>query len=231
MKKIIYTLIILNCISLVSYSQIDTGYINLHSIDQVSIQAASINNTAGQFDGVDGIVATSSGGDGHFAGLFVNTNGSGINGQGKIGLEVYGTDKAIHAESSLGIGLFAHTDRSPGALISTGATKGINLKLYSVNPNFSGDSMLFVAKGAKVLQYVNGILMFSLTSSGHIISPQILISSASITSSQITTIVGKTPSVAGAGYQVTLKNILTGDLYKVESDGINWYYIMMTIVP
>ena len=49
------------------------------------------------------------------------------------------------------------------------------------------------------------------------------------TDAEIDTATGLTPITAGAGYQVTIKdNNGTGLLYKVESDGTDWYYIVMT---
>lgn len=49
------------------------------------------------------------------------------------------------------------------------------------------------------------------------------------TAAEITAIVGVSASVAGAGFQVTIKDSDgTGLLYKVESDGTDWYYTAMT---
>jgi hypothetical protein len=49
------------------------------------------------------------------------------------------------------------------------------------------------------------------------------------TAAEITAIVGVSASVAGAGFQVTIKDSDgTGLLYKVESDGTNWFYLVMT---
>ena len=49
------------------------------------------------------------------------------------------------------------------------------------------------------------------------------------TDAEIDTATGLTPATAGAGYQVTIKdNNGTGLLYKIESDGTDWYYTVMT---
>ena len=49
------------------------------------------------------------------------------------------------------------------------------------------------------------------------------------TDSEIDTATGLTPSTAGAGWQCTIKdNDGSGLLYKIESDGTNWYYSAMT---
>lgn len=49
------------------------------------------------------------------------------------------------------------------------------------------------------------------------------------TAAEITAIVGVSASVAGAGFQVTIKDSDgTGLLYKVESDGTDWYYQVLT---
>jgi hypothetical protein len=49
------------------------------------------------------------------------------------------------------------------------------------------------------------------------------------TDAEIDTATGLTPSTSGAGYQVTIKdNNGTGLLYKIESDGTDWYYTVMT---
>ena len=49
------------------------------------------------------------------------------------------------------------------------------------------------------------------------------------TDAEIDTAIGKTPATAGAGYQATIKdNNGTGLLYKIESDGTSWFYLVMT---
>jgi hypothetical protein len=49
------------------------------------------------------------------------------------------------------------------------------------------------------------------------------------TDSEIDAATGLTPSTAGAGYQITIKDSSgTGLLYKIESDGTYWYWILMT---
>jgi len=49
------------------------------------------------------------------------------------------------------------------------------------------------------------------------------------TDTQIDGITSLTPATAGAGYQVTIKDSDgTGLLYKIESDGTDWYYTVMT---
>lgn len=49
------------------------------------------------------------------------------------------------------------------------------------------------------------------------------------TASEINAITSLTPATAGAGFQVTIKDTNgTGLLYKIESDGTDWYYIIMT---
>lgn len=49
------------------------------------------------------------------------------------------------------------------------------------------------------------------------------------TAAEITSIVGVSAATAGAGFQVTIKDSDgTGLLYKVESDGTNWFYVVMT---
>ena len=48
------------------------------------------------------------------------------------------------------------------------------------------------------------------------------------TDAQIDTITGTTPAAVGAGWQVTIKdNDGTGLLYRIESDGTNWFYTVM----
>lgn len=49
------------------------------------------------------------------------------------------------------------------------------------------------------------------------------------TASEITSITGLTSTAAGAGFQVTIKDSDgTGLLYKIESDGTDWHYTVMT---
>lgn len=49
------------------------------------------------------------------------------------------------------------------------------------------------------------------------------------TDTEIDTIIGDTPANVGAGYFVTIKdNDGSGLLYRIESDGTNWYYVVMT---
>jgi hypothetical protein len=49
------------------------------------------------------------------------------------------------------------------------------------------------------------------------------------TDSEIDTATGLTPSTVGAGWQCTIKdNNGSGLLYKIESDGTDWYYIALT---
>lgn len=49
------------------------------------------------------------------------------------------------------------------------------------------------------------------------------------TDAEIDSATGSTPSGVGAGYMVTIKDSDgTGLLYKIESDGTDWYYIAMT---
>ena len=49
------------------------------------------------------------------------------------------------------------------------------------------------------------------------------------TDAEIDTATGLTPSTAGSGWQCTIKdNNGSGLLYKVESDGTDWYYIALT---
>jgi hypothetical protein len=49
------------------------------------------------------------------------------------------------------------------------------------------------------------------------------------TVSEINSITGLTPITAGAGYQRTIKDTTgTGRLYRIESDGTDWYYTLMT---
>jgi hypothetical protein len=46
---------------------------------------------------------------------------------------------------------------------------------------------------------------------------------------EIDTVTGTTPAAVGAGWQVTIKdNDGTGLLYRIESDGTNWFYMVMT---
>jgi hypothetical protein len=49
------------------------------------------------------------------------------------------------------------------------------------------------------------------------------------TSGEIDVVVGMTATEAGIGYKCTIKDTTgTGLLYLVESDGVNWEYIVMT---
>jgi len=49
------------------------------------------------------------------------------------------------------------------------------------------------------------------------------------TDAEIDTVTGTTPSAVGAGWAVTIKdNDGTGLLYRIESDGTNWFYMVMT---
>jgi hypothetical protein len=49
------------------------------------------------------------------------------------------------------------------------------------------------------------------------------------TAAQLNAVIGLTAIQAGKGYQVTVKDSDgTGLLYKVESDGTDWHYIVMT---
>jgi len=49
------------------------------------------------------------------------------------------------------------------------------------------------------------------------------------TSSEITAIIGDSASTKGAGFQTTIKDSDgSGLLYKIESDGTDWFYIVMT---
>jgi hypothetical protein len=49
------------------------------------------------------------------------------------------------------------------------------------------------------------------------------------TAAQINSVTGLTPATATAGYQVTIKDSDgTGLLYKIESDGTDWYYTALT---
>jgi hypothetical protein len=72
----------------------------------------------------------------------------------------------------------------------------------------------------------NSVTVYRLDGNGHILSAQIsaALTDNTPTDAEIDTATGLTPSTAGAGYQVTIKdNNGTGLLYKVESDGTDWY--------
>ena len=66
------------------------------------------------------------------------------------------------------------------------------------------------------------------------VSNKVTITSGSLTdglptAAEINTVTGLTPATATAGYQVTIKDSDgTGLLYKIESDGTDWYYTAMT---
>jgi len=49
------------------------------------------------------------------------------------------------------------------------------------------------------------------------------------TKAEITAVIGLTPITAGAGYQCTIIDNTGSDLlYRVESDGTDWWYTVMT---
>ena len=86
--------------------------------------------------------------------------------------------------------------------------------------------------GAKLMSVRNqGTEKFAIYKDGNIKSGQLTgaLTDGLPTAAEINTITGFTPATATAGYQVTIKDSNgTGLLYKVESDGTDWYYTALT---
>ena len=52
------------------------------------------------------------------------------------------------------------------------------------------------------------------------------------TTAQINSLTGLTPSTAGVGYQVTITQSMSdGIIYRIESDGSNWFYTTLNQAP
>jgi hypothetical protein len=78
--------------------------------------------------------------------------------------------------------------------------------------NISGDDIFQVIASGIIVQQLSGSL-----------------TDGTPTDAEIDAVIGDTPAGVGAGFQVTIKDSDgTGSLYKVESDGTNWFYIEMT---
>jgi len=100
-------------------------------------------------------------------------------------------------------------------------TDQANTKNFELSIDY--DEFRVGSTGSNVYEFivgVNGIITKQLSGS---------LTDGTPTAAEITAIVGVSATLAGAGFQVTIKDTDgTGLLYKVESDGTDWFYTVMT---
>lgn len=88
------------------------------------------------------------------------------------------------------------------------------------------------ARGGNAIQWrTSTIPRFFVNYTGQVKTTQLTaaLTDSAPTDAEIDTATGLTPSTATSGYQVTIKDSDgTGLLYKIESDGTDWYYTAMT---
>lgn len=134
--------------------------------------------------------------------------------------------------NNIGIGYYA-------GLYNIAQNNRLYINSYGNRTNLLGDTTRSIIYGIQAATTANQKLYFNsnvnvsnnLTVNGMFKNTQLSASltDGSPTDAEIDSATGTTPATVGAGYQVTIKDSDgTGLLYKVESDGTNWYYIVMT---
>ena len=151
------------------------------------------------------------------------TSGKGLNqkGQIKIGPQAGYTDTTNYT---------LYFDYSSSTNFQTPLIGGrFDLNRVSINKLMPacGDSTLNVGGGidARGLKLSNNASINKLKT----IQISAALTDGAPTNAEINTATGTTPANVGAGWQCTIKdNNGSGLLYKIESDGTNWFYIVMT---
>ena len=134
----------------------------------------------------------------------------------------------VTGKSSTYAANIANTNSGGGLTITSGAGLGLNVANNS-SSNYTATLTNSSTGGGLNINAGAGNLGLNITGRVKITQLSGSLTDNTPTGAQITTIVGANAATVGAGYHVTIKDSDgTGLLYRVESDGANWFYTVMT---
>lgn len=154
--------------------------------------------------------------------------------------ETTGHQNIIYTNDGIQSNINNNTSTGTAYLISTNTGTGLNftgtgkhIRLFSTSAADTANVQKRASTGIHVA-YLNASNVTTtkidyegnITTTGQLKAGQIpaALTDGTPTAAEVTAAIGFAPSVAGAGFQITIKdNNGTGLLYKIESDGTDWY--------